>query len=139
MEMKVYIRRENDGLLFSSTNGDGKSLIVDGGPERQGMRPMELLLSAIGTCSVFDAVMILKKQRQEVGAVDVEVTGIRPDEGQVKPFLSAHLHFKLSGNIDKTKAEKALELALYKYCSVSATLRPETKITHSLELVEPAN
>jgi uncharacterized OsmC-like protein len=45
------------------------------------------------------------------------------------------VHFRLGGNIDKIKAEKALELALYKYCSVSSTLRPETKITHSFEII----
>jgi putative redox protein len=136
MEMKIAIKRQNDDLLFTASNAFGKSVQVDGGSEHQGMRPMELLLSAIGTCSVFDAVLILKKQRQEPGMVEVEVSGTRPDEGHVKPFNAVHVHYKFFGKVELAKAEKAIDLALYKYCSVSATLREETSITHSIEICE---
>ena len=136
MEMKVSIQRVGKDLQFDAQNPNGNVVRIDGGSEKSGMRPMELLLTAMGSCSAFDAVLILEKQRQVVNDFSVEVVGQRPEEGAAKPYESIHLNFKLSGEVDPDKTQRALSLAVDKYCSVSATFRPETKITFDFEIFE---
>lgn len=82
-----------------------------------GVRPMELVLMALGSCSVLDLVTILKKQRQQIDNVQVEVEGQRR-ETIPQVFTAIQILFRLSGDIDQNKAEKAAELAVKKYCSV---------------------
>jgi putative redox protein len=134
MEMCVSIIRQDDHLHFKGENNTGNWISVDGGEESKGMRPMELLLTALGTCSAFDAALILKKQRQSVTDFKVDVRGVRPDKGASKPFDSIHLMFHLKGEVDPKKAERAISLAVNNYCSVGATFRPETKITFELRI-----
>ncbi len=135
MEMNITLARKDEHLHFEAENGRGNRVSIDGGPESKGMRPMELLLTSMASCSAFDAVLILEKQRQTIRDFRVKVTGVRPDEGAAKPFNSIHLVYTLEGEIDRQKAERALKLSVEKYCSVSATFRPETKITYELKLI----
>ncbi|HKK40114.1 MAG TPA: OsmC family protein [Cryomorphaceae bacterium] len=132
--MNINIARKDRHLHFEAENDRGNRVSIDGGDESKGMRPMELLLTAMGSCSAFDAVLILEKQRQTVRDFWVKVSGTRAAVGEPKPFESIHLIFTLEGEIDKAKAERAVKLSVEKYCSVSATFRPETKITYELKL-----
>ncbi len=133
--MSVSISRVDKDLRFEVQNENGNTLIADGSVEKKGMRPMELLLSAVGTCSAFDAVHILEKQRQEIHTFSIEVSGDRADEGAPRPFTSIHAHFKLSGILELEKVKRAVSLSMEKYCSVSATLSGEVIITHSVEIL----
>ncbi|SFS61260.1 OsmC family protein [Sphingobacterium wenxiniae] len=120
--MKVHLQRKNDAVHFeaSSELSDIK-VNIDGsegiGGEGKGVRPMELVLMALGSCSVFDLTTILKKQRQDLQDVQVEVSGERREEIP-NVFTKIHIAFTLSGKIDEEKAQKAAELAVKKYCSV---------------------
>jgi putative redox protein len=135
MEMNISIARKDEHLHFEAENDRGNRISIDGGSESKGMRPMELLLTSMASCSAFDAVLILEKQRQKIRDFRVKVSGMRPDEGAAKPFNSIHLVYTLEGDIDRQKAERALKLSVEKYCSVSATFRPETTITYELKLI----
>ena len=136
MQMKVDLRRKDGNLHFEAVNENGSKVDIDGGEDKKGMRPMELLLTAMGSCSAFDAVLILEKQRQTIDDFTVEVVGERPDEGEPKPYDAIHLKFAIKGKVDESKAERALNLAVEKYCSVAATFRPETKITYEFQILE---
>lgn len=137
--MQVQLKRLNKAVHFEASNDEGNSALFDGaesiGGEGRGMRPMEMLLSSVGACAVFDIISILKKQRQPLEDVQVKVDGDRPTSGQVKPFRAIHITFTLKGAIEPNKAEKAAELAVNKYCSVGATLSSNVKITHEVNLV----
>ena len=120
--MKIELNRVNQASHYEATapsstvkvNIDGPESI---GGEGKGVRPMELVLVALGSCSVFDLNEILKKQRQDIGDIKVEVEGNRRDEVP-NIFTDIHIKFFLKGNIDIDKANKAAELAVKKYCSV---------------------
>lgn len=137
--MKVTLQRQNNAVHFEASselsnvkvNIDGSEAI---GGEGKGVRPMELVLMALGSCSVFDLHSILIKQRQEIEDINVEVEGTRRDEiPQI--FTSIHLNFFLKGNIDEVKAAKAAELAVKKYCSVHDMLAAGgIDITYSLKI-----
>ena len=78
--MKINIKRLNDDYHMEAVNDNGNSLEMDGSPElgghNLGMRPMQLLLAAVGGCSAIDVIMILKKQRQTITSFEVEVDGL---------------------------------------------------------------
>ena len=121
--MKVEIKRVNKAVHYqASAPSSPVKVNIDGseamGGKELGVRPMELVLMALGSCSVFDLVSILEKQRQDVEDVRIEVSGNRREEIP-NVFTDIHIKFFISGkDIDITKAEKAAELAVKKYCSV---------------------
>lgn len=120
--MKVTLQRVNDAVHFAGSSGTTDVKIhIDGSPdiggEGAGARPMELVLMALGSCSALDLVSILKKQRQQIDNFQIDIEGKRRDEVP-NIFTAIHLSFKLQGTIDQTKAEKAANLAVKKYCSV---------------------
>jgi putative redox protein len=137
--MKVQLRRINDAVHFEIKNEQGNTVEADGAPEiggeGKGMRPMELLLASVASCSAIDVVEILKKQRQPLEDLMVDVKGTRPDDTTPSPFQSIALHFRLVGKLDKPKVARAIELAIEKYCSAVETLDPKVEITHSFEII----
>jgi putative redox protein len=106
----------------------------EAGGEESGFRPMQLLLTALGGCSTIDILLILKKQKQSIESFEVEVNGDREKVDEYSLFRNIELHFKISGEVDRSKAEKAIQLSLDKYCSVAKTLEPTAKITHKLSI-----
>lgn len=138
--MKVHLKRANDAVHFEgSASSSPVKVHIDGSPDiggqQLGVRPMELVLMALGSCSVFDLVSILKKQRQEVKNIDVEISGNRR-EAIPNIFTDIHLKFVLEGQVDIEKAEKAAELAVKKYCSVHDMLAAGgIEITYEITIV----
>lgn len=120
--MKITIDRVNKASHYQATAPSSEVKVnIDGpasiGGEGKGVSPMEMVLMALGGCSVFDLGEILKKQRQEVEDIKIEVTGTRRDVAP-RIFTAIHIDFFIKGNVDQDKAEKAAELAVKKYCSV---------------------
>lgn len=134
--MKINIKRLDDAFNMQAVNEEGNSLLMDGssdiGGNGKGMRPMQLLLAAVGGCSAIDVILILKKQKQVIESFEVEVDGEREKIQDYSLFRDICLHFKIKGQVDKDKAEKAIQLSLDKYCSVSKTLEPTANITYKL-------
>lgn len=135
----------NDAFHFQAKNEEGNAVNIDGpvkiGGSNIGASPMELLLMGLGGCSGIDVVMILKKQRQEIEQFEISIDGER-EVVDMPPslFKAINVHFKITGRIDCNKAEKAVDLAMEKYCSVARTLEKTAKISYKLTLnqSEPA-
>lgn len=136
--MKINIRRIDDAFNMEASNEDGNTLLMDGaadiGGHEKGMRPMQLLLAAVGGCSAIDVLLILKKQRQVVESLEIEVEGHREKIEEYSLFRDITLHFKLKGQVDQDKAERAVQLSIDKYCSVSKTLEPTAKINYKVTI-----
>lgn len=137
--MKIHIKRLDDDYHMEAVNDTGNSLQMDGAPEigghGLGMRPMQLLLAAVGGCSAIDVILILKKQRQVIKSFEVEVDGENEKIQEHKIWKDICLHFIIGGEVDENKAIKAIELSIEKYCSVSKILEPTANITYRLSLV----
>ena len=97
---------------------------------------MQLLLAAAGSCSSIDIIMILKKQKQELKDIEVEVTAEREKDNVPALFTDIHIHFKLSGQVTEEKAKRAVSLSMEKYCSVVKTLEKTARVTSSFEIIE---
>lgn len=136
--MRIKLKKLDTNFNFEASNEDGNTISIDAstgiGGHNKGMRPMQLLLAAIGSCSAIDIVSILRKQKQEVDFFDIEVDGEREEisiEG-VSLFKTIEVHFILKGNIDVAKAERAVKLSMEKYCSVTKTLEPTAIISYKI-------
>jgi putative redox protein len=137
--IKIELNRLNDAFHFEAANENGNKVHIDASPDiggtNQGMRPMQMLLAAMGGCSAIDLVNILKKQKQNLKDIKITVSGEREKDAVPSLFTEVHAHYKLFGDIDKDKAEKAVTLAVEKYCSVAKTLESSAKITYSFEII----
>ncbi len=124
------------GEQFEAIGPSGHKLLMDSDREsNRGPGPMELLLVALGACSATDVVEILKKKRQALKGLSVELSGERAAEPP-RVWTKIKIHFKVTGKgIEPRAVEHAIELSRDKYCSVAATLAKTAAIewTHAIE------
>lgn len=124
--MKVTLHRLDDAFHFEAKNAEGSSIHFDGSPaiggHNKGVSPMQSLIMAVGGCSAIDIIMILKKQKQEITGFDMEIDAERENAKEPALWETAHVVYKLDGNIEPEKAKRACQLSMEKYCSVSKTL-----------------
>ncbi|WP_020537806.1 OsmC family protein [Lewinella cohaerens] len=136
--MKVTLERLDDAYHMQASNEDGLTVHTDGSPEIGGhnlaMRPMQMVLAALGSCSSIDIIYLLNKQRQPLRDIKIELNGERVDTTP-KVFKAIHVHYKLFGDLDEKKAERACRLSMEKLCSVSMMLEKSVDITWSYEIL----
>jgi len=103
--------------------------------ESRGAKASDLLVIALASCSAYDVVDILQKQRQPLASLSVSADAEPASEAPWQ-FTRIHLHYHITGEgLDPKKVERAIQLSEEKYCSVAATIRGTTEITHSYEIV----
>ncbi len=135
----IELERVDSDFNMEAKNEKGNTVRMDAGPDDgghdRGFRPMQMLLAAMGGCSSIDVISILRKQREELKDIKITVTGEREKGTAPTLYTEVHVHFKLYGNLNREKAEKAIALSVDKYCSVGKTLEKTAKITHSFEII----
>ncbi|MFI5261568.1 MAG: OsmC family protein [Candidatus Limnocylindrales bacterium] len=103
-----------------------------------GFSASELLLAAAGACSAWDVVEILRKQRQDLTALEVSVEG---EQEPVPPhaFRQVELVFRATGHgLDPAKVRRAVALSEQRYCAVIGTIRGVAQVTCRAEVAEAA-
>jgi putative redox protein len=125
--------RWTEQLTFEGGAPGRPAILVDG-DSKAATSPVELLLLAAATCSAADVVMILQKQRVTLAALEVAVRGTRR-ETDPKRYTAIAFHFTIRGEgADETKARRAIDLSLEKYCSVVASLAPDISISYDVSV-----
>ena len=126
------------GMRFLATTEEGHSVTMDAGPdgggEGLGFHPVELVLVGLGGCTGMDIVWILKRQRQELTGLEMNVTGTRREKD---PRYYEHIqieHTVRGRKLRESAVKRAIELSEQKYCSVRGILRPEVKVTTSYRI-----
>lgn len=127
-------------MSFIGETDSGHAVIIDSAPEvggrNLGARPMEMVLLGLGSCSVVDLLLILKKSRQQVLDCFVEIDAERADDIPAV-FTKIHLHYVIKGTgLAAKQVQRAVSLAAEKYCSVSAMLEKTVAISHDHEIIE---
>jgi putative redox protein len=138
--MKVFLKRVNPPFHLIAENENGNTVAIDAsqsiGGTNAGVRPMELLLMGLGSCSSIDVISILNKQRQTIEDFQVEIDGERDTGKEANVFTKIQVHFKVNGQVEKEKLEHAISLSMEKYCSVAKILEKTSTITHTYSLNE---
>lgn len=123
----IELSRLSGDFGFQAKDENGHTIMMDSSPESGGqnfgVRPMQVLLMGLAGCSGIDVISILKKQRQEVVDYKMVVKGEREAGKEPSLWKEVDLEFHIYGDVDKDKAERAVELSVNKYCSVAATLK----------------
>ncbi len=134
MEHDHHVKWAGD-LRFIGTGASGNSVVIDG-DKKSGLSPMELLLLGTGGCACIDVVMILRKARQKVIDVWVDIGGVRREE-LPRYFTDIEMHFVVKGiDINENRVKRAIDLAMEKYCSASAQLAALANVKTSYEIIE---
>src|SRR5579872_5457151 len=64
---------EGSGRQFVAQSGTGHALVLDDADGHRGAKPIELALLALGGCTAFDVISILRKKRQHVTGYEIEL------------------------------------------------------------------
>ena len=112
---------------FDSGRPGGPTFRLDGDGVT-GQSPVDAIMSALAACTAVDVVDILAKRRTPLSALLVDAVGTRADTPP-KRIVAAELTYHLTGDgVDRSHAERAIELAITKYCSVRDSLDPALPI-----------
>lgn len=132
-----------DGLQFVGQASSGHAIVMDGdtinGGSNTGLRPTELLLIGLGSCSGMGIVSILKKKKQDVRSLEIIVRGEK-EESYPQKFNGITMEFRVRGrNLSEEAVKRAVELSMQKYCAVKATLESSPEMNFSFTILEEEN
>lgn len=128
VEKQQYVGTDSvkHAIVMSAQNDENKT----------GAKPSDLLLLALGGCAGVDLIEILQKQRQKVIGLQMHIAG---EQNADPPWAYNRIHMEIvvrGAGLSAAAVERAIDLAVNKYCSVAATIRPTAPITTSFRLVE---
>jgi putative redox protein len=125
-----------DKLEFVGTDSTRHSLVMSSQDEENatGLKPSELLLLAVGGCTAVDVVMIMRKKRQVVTGLEINVRG-EQDDNPPWTFRHIHMEYVVRGKgLSEKGLAQAIQLSEEKYCSVRNSLTCE--VTSGYRIVE---
>ena len=136
--MKITLDRIAEPYHFKAITDTGAIAETDANKTMGGSgvapSPMQMLLVGLGGCSGIDIVSILKKQKQDLKDIKIEIYADREKVETYSEFKSIVVHFTLFGSLDAHKVEKALQLTFEKYCSVSKALEKTSTIKYTYDI-----
>lgn len=140
MATKKAIVKQIKGITFVGKTDSNHWITMDGpesfGGSDAGIRPKELLMLSLGGCTGSDVASILGKKKIKLDGFEMNISAdVAEEHPQV--FTKMHLEYVFYGNnLPEKDIERAIELSLTKYCSVTAMLQKAMPIEHSYKIVE---
>jgi putative redox protein len=124
------------GKQFVGVDSTNHSVVLSTPDEGIGIKPSELLLIAVASCTAVDVVEILTKKRMELSYLEITTSG-EQDQDPPWTFRKIHVHYRLGGqNLTEKSVAQAIQLSEEKYCSVAATVRATAEISTDFEIIE---
>jgi putative redox protein len=126
------------GKQFVGIDSTHHSVVLSTPDEGVGIKPSELLLIAVASCSAVDVVEILEKKRMPLTSLEISATG-EQDQDPPWTFRKIFVHYRIGGkNLTEKAVSQAIQLSEEKYCSVAATIRGTAQIITEYEIIEQA-
>jgi putative redox protein len=137
MSIKTATVVWEDGLDFTGITGSGYEFAFSGQSGPAGGSPMEMVVAAAAGCTAMDVIGILRKKRQVVTGLAVEVAGIRAAEHPML-FTEIDMLYVVQGEaVDPAAVARAIELSQTKYCSVGIMLQNAGIVVRTDFRIEP--
>jgi uncharacterized OsmC-like protein len=121
---RITMQADGHGAAVA-TNRRGVELTIDPQGEH-GFTPVELLLAALGSCGAIDIALLMRKQRDPVRSMAIEVDGEKDDHR----MTWLRVTYTFEGEHDARKLDRALTKTAEDLCSVSRTIRAATPVEH---------
>jgi putative redox protein len=104
-----------------------------------GPQPPRLLLLATAGCTAMDVISILRKKRQQVSGLSVEVQGSRAEQ-HPRVYTQIDVLYRVRGqNVDPRAVARAIELSTTRYCPVIGMLGKVSEVTTRYEIEEESD
>lgn len=101
---------------------------TDSGGEQLGFTPGQLLLASLAGCTGMDVVSFMRKQRQRLEGLEVQVSAKRAENSRNR-YEAISVKYILTGDkLSKKAIERAIRLSEQKYCTVGITIEEGAKI-----------
>jgi putative redox protein len=92
--------------------------------------PPQALAYALMACMAMDLVHVIQKSRAPLTALTVKFDGERAEE-HPRRYVSMHLVFHVTGQVEDKVVARGIDLSRDKYCSVWNTIRPDVELRTS--------
>ena len=125
---------EGTGRQFVAETGSRHAFVMDDGVGQTAPKPVEYALLALGGCTAFDVISILRKKRQRVTRYEIEVKAEQREEPPAY-FTRVEIKHRLWGEIDPEAVKSAIHLSETKYCSVGVMISKTAKIEATFEII----
>jgi len=125
-------------LQFVGIDSTQHAIVLSAADEenRTGVKPSDLLLLALGGCTAVDVVEILRKKRQKLAGLTIQVSG-EQDAEPPWAYRRMHVVYEVRGQkLSPRAVEQAVALSEEKYCAVRATLAGQVELTREVRIVE---
>ena len=136
--MKLTLNRIEEPFVMELKNEQKNVCLMDAAPslggQNKGFRPMELLAGSLAGCISVDVLNVFRKQRIRLNHYRIEIEAQRK-EAVPSPFEHIHMIFEFDDSVEEKNAKRIIDLAKDKYCSVSASLSADIKITYEVRIV----
>jgi putative redox protein len=126
---------------FTAWDDAGHGIVVDATPEYggegSGVRPVLLVLYALGTCTAMDVISILEKKREPVVGLEIEISAMRRQDDYPKIYTRIELLYVVTGKgVKPGSVARAIQLSEEKYCSVRGMLGPQVEVVTGFRIEE---
>ncbi len=129
----VTLKWDGEHRFDAKRQGDFPSIRIDAS-SRTGPGPVDVLVMSLAACTGVDVVDILEKRRTPVESFTVDGMGERFD-GIPARLTRVLLTYRIQGaTVEREHAERAIDLAINKYCSVRDSLKTEIPVEFKLVL-----
>jgi putative redox protein len=125
---------EGTARQFVAESGTGHAVVMDDAQGGTGAKPIEFALLALGGCTAFDVIGILRKKRQQVTGYEIELLAEQAPEPPMV-FTRVEIKHRLRGQIDPQAVRSAIHLSETKYCSVGAMICKTAKLETTFEII----
>lgn len=126
-----------ESQLMTGADSFGHPIVIGNWPEQQpnwgGLKPSDLLLLSVASCTAYDVVLILTKQRAPLEGLSVVCEGTQETDPPYR-FTHIHIRYVVEGDVSPESLERAIRLSEEKYCSVINTLKDVVEITSEFEV-----
>jgi putative redox protein len=119
-------------LRFRAVTGD--NAVIFDSESQAGPSPPQAVAMALAGCMAIDLADIVIKGRHQLTGLEARIIGERAAEPP-RRFTRFTLHFVVSGDVPAHAIERAIQLSRDKYCSVWHSLRGDTTLETTFEVV----
>jgi len=130
---KTVVTWAGDQRFDGGRASGGPTIRLDGRGET-GPSPVDGVGIALASCTGVDVVDILAKRRTPVESLRMDVNAERANATPAR-IVAIDIQYHLKGaGIERVHAERAIELAITKYCSVGSSIDPAIPVRWTLHL-----